>query len=60
MVRRLAGIAAAAALNDSAPAAVAETFVRTRFVRPRRALYAADGLEAVTAELLLERALPGP
>ena len=59
MVGRLAGIAAAAALNDSAPAAVAEAFVRTRVVRPRGALYGADGLEAATAELLLERALPG-
>jgi hypothetical protein len=59
MVGRLAGIAAAAALNDSAPAAVTEAFVRTRVVRPRGALYGADGLEAATAELLLERALPG-
>ena len=59
MVRRLAGIAAAAVLNDSAPAAVPEAFVRTRVVRPRGALYGADGLEAATAELLLERALPG-
>ena len=59
MVGRLAGTAAAAALNDSAPAAVAEAFVRARVVRPRGALYGADGLEAATAELLLERALPG-
>ena len=59
MVGRLAGIAAAAALNDSAPAAVAEVFARTRVVRPRGALYGADGLDAATAELLLERALPG-
>jgi hypothetical protein len=43
MVGRLAGIAAAAVLNDSAPAAVAEAFVRTRVVRPRGALYGADG-----------------
>jgi len=59
MVGRLAGIAAAAALNDSAPAAVAEVFVRTRVVRPRGALYGADGLDAASADLLLERALPG-
>src|SRR4249919_307190 len=39
MVGKLAGTAAAAALNDSAPAAVAEAFVRARVVRPRGALY---------------------
>ena len=43
MVGRLAGIAAAAVLNDSAPAPVAEAFVRARVVRPRGALYGADG-----------------
>jgi putative acyl-CoA dehydrogenase len=58
MVGRLARIAAAAALNDSAPAAVTEAFVRTRLGRPGGALYGADGLEATEAELLLERALP--
>jgi len=58
MVGGLAGIAATAALNDSAPAAVTEAFVRTRVVRPRGALYGADGLDVPTAELLLERALP--
>ena len=58
MVGRLAAIAAAAALHDSAPAAVTEAFVRTRLARPRGALYGADGLEATEAELLLERALP--
>jgi putative acyl-CoA dehydrogenase len=57
MVGRLARIAAAAALNDSAPAAVTEAFVRTRLGRPRGALYGADGLEATEAELFLERAL---
>ena len=34
--------------------------MRTRVVRPRGALYGADGLEPATAELLLERALPVP
>jgi len=58
MVGRLARIAAAAALNESAPAAVTEAFVRTRLGRPGGALYGADGLEATEAELLLERALP--
>jgi hypothetical protein len=58
MVGRLARIAAAAALNDSAPAAVTEAFVHTRLGRPGGALYGADGLEATEAELLLERALP--
>jgi putative acyl-CoA dehydrogenase len=58
MVGHLARIAAAAALNDSAPAAVTEAFVHTRLGRPGGALYGADGLEATEAELLLERALP--
>jgi putative acyl-CoA dehydrogenase len=58
MVGRLAGVAAAAVLNDSAPPAVAEAFVRTRIERPRGALYGADGLDAATADLILQRALP--
>jgi putative acyl-CoA dehydrogenase len=57
MVGRLARIAAAASLNESAPAAVTEAFARTRLGRPGGALYGADGLEAAEAELLLERAL---
>jgi putative acyl-CoA dehydrogenase len=57
-VGRLAGVAAAGALNHSAPAAVTEAFVRTRLERPRGALYGADELDAATAEFVLERALP--
>ncbi len=59
MVGRLAGVAAAAALNASAPPAVAEAFVRTRIEQPRGVLYGADNLDAATADLVLQRALPG-
>jgi len=58
MVGRLAGLAAAAALNASAPPAIAEAFVRTRLTRPRGALYGADGLDSISTELALRRALP--
>ena len=58
-VGRLATLAAAAALKATAPAAVAEAFVRTRLARQHGALYGADGIDAATAELLLQRALPG-
>jgi hypothetical protein len=57
-VGRLAALAAADALTASAPPAVTEAFVRTRLVRQHAALYGADGIEARTAELLLQRALP--
>jgi putative acyl-CoA dehydrogenase len=57
-VGRLAALAAADALSASAPPAVTEAFVRTRLVRQHAALYGADGIEARTAELLLQRALP--
>ncbi len=57
MVGRLALLAAAAALKTSAPPTVAEAFVRTRLARPHGALYGIDGIDAVTAEMLLQRAL---
>ena len=57
-VGKLATLAAAAALEATAPAAVTEAFVRTRVERQHAALYGADDIEARTAETLLQRALP--
>jgi putative acyl-CoA dehydrogenase len=57
-VGKLATLAAAAALEATAPVAVTEAFVRTRLVQQHAALYGADGIEARTAETLLQRALP--
>ncbi len=58
MVGRLAVTAAAAALKETAPAAVVEAFVRTRLLQPSGTLYGADGIDAATADVALERALP--
>ncbi len=57
-VGRLALVASVAALQASAPAAVADAFRRTRLEKPHGALYGAAPLERATAELLLQRALP--
>jgi putative acyl-CoA dehydrogenase len=57
-VGKLAAVAATAALAASAPPALTEAFVQTRLVEPHGALYGADALDAPTAELLLQRALP--
>jgi putative acyl-CoA dehydrogenase len=57
-VGKLATLAAAAALAATAPTEVTDAFVRTRFVQPHAALYGADGIEARTADTLLQRALP--
>jgi putative acyl-CoA dehydrogenase len=57
-VGRLATLAAAAALNATAPSAVTEAFVRTRVSQQHAALYGADAIEPRTAEALLERSLP--
>jgi putative acyl-CoA dehydrogenase len=57
-VGRLAILASAAALAANAPPALAEAFVRTRFVQPHAALYGASGIDARTAEHILQRALP--
>jgi putative acyl-CoA dehydrogenase len=57
-VGRLATLAGAAALQASAPPAIAEAFMRTRLVRPHGALYGADGLDPRMTELILQRALP--
>jgi len=58
LVGRLAMTAAAAALKESAPPAIVEAFVRTRLHRPRGVLYGADGLDAATVDMLLQRILP--
>jgi hypothetical protein len=58
IVGRLATLARAAALQASAPAEVAEMFQRTRLSKPHGNLYGASGIDARSAELILERALP--
>jgi putative acyl-CoA dehydrogenase len=57
-VGKLATLAAATALEASAPPSVTEAFVRTRLARQHAALYGADDIAAATAETLLQRALP--
>jgi putative acyl-CoA dehydrogenase len=56
-VERLALLAAAAALSESAPA-VAEIFARARLSEPRGATYGTAALESADVGMLLERALP--
>ncbi|MGO9702716.1 MAG: isovaleryl-CoA dehydrogenase [Xanthobacteraceae bacterium] len=58
IIGRLAILGSAAALQETAPAAVAEAFLRTRLSNPHGALYGASGIEAKTANLILQRALP--
>jgi putative acyl-CoA dehydrogenase len=57
-VGKIAVLASASALEASAPAPVVEAFVRTRLVKPQGALYGASGIDARTAEMILQRALP--
>jgi putative acyl-CoA dehydrogenase len=57
-VGKLATLAATAALQASAPPAIADTFLRTRLSKPHGALYGASGIDARSAELVLQRALP--
>ncbi len=57
-VGKLATLAAATALEASAPAAVVTAFARTRCVRQHAALYGADAVDARAVETLLQRALP--
>jgi putative acyl-CoA dehydrogenase len=57
-VGKLAVLAAAAALRATALPAVVDAFVQTRLAEPHSALYGADAINAPTAELLLQRALP--
>jgi putative acyl-CoA dehydrogenase len=57
-VGRLARLAAAAALRESAPPAVAELFARTRFADGQRTMYGTSDIATDEARHLLERALP--
>jgi putative acyl-CoA dehydrogenase len=57
-VGKLATLAAATALEASAPAAVVTAFARTRCVRQHAALYGAGAVDARAVETLLQRALP--
>jgi putative acyl-CoA dehydrogenase len=57
-VGQLAILASGTALTATAPAAVADAFMRTRFATPHCAIYGASVLGDSTIELLLQRALP--
>jgi putative acyl-CoA dehydrogenase len=57
-VERLAILASASALRSSAPAAIAEAFMKTRFANRHGAIYGASNLDESTVELLLQRVLP--
>lgn len=58
LTERIALLASAVALKASAPAAVAETFVRARLDRSRGSFYGTTRIDAAAVELLLQRALP--
>ena len=58
LVGKLAVVASAAALKASAPSAIAETFIQTRLVQPRGALYGASRIDTATIDALLRRVLP--
>ena len=57
-VGKLATLAAASALEATAPPAVAEAFARTRVARQHAALYGADDIGTHIVDALLQRALP--
>ena len=57
-VGKLAMAASLVALKESAPAPVAEAFLRTRLNNPHGALYGAADIDAAAAAALLRRALP--
>jgi putative acyl-CoA dehydrogenase len=58
LVEKLALIASAAALEASAPSAVAEAFAKTRRDKVHGSFYGSAGLDDATVELLLQRVLP--
>jgi putative acyl-CoA dehydrogenase len=58
MVGKLATLAATAALAKTAPPEVTDAFAQTRFFRQHAALYGADAIDARSADILLQRALP--
>jgi hypothetical protein len=51
-------LASTSALRSSAPAAIADAFLKTRFANRHGAIYGASNLDESTTELLLQRALP--
>jgi len=55
-VGRLAMLASASMLASSAPPAVAETFLRSRLLKPPGAFYGASGIDAPAAAIVLDRA----
>jgi putative acyl-CoA dehydrogenase len=57
-VERLAILASAAALRATAPAPIADTFVKTRFTARHSAIYGTGDLDQSAIELLLQRVLP--
>jgi putative acyl-CoA dehydrogenase len=57
-VQRLALLAAAAALKDSAPSVIANTFLETRLKKTQGAFYGTAGIDSQTVDLLLGRVLP--
>jgi len=57
-VGRLALIASAAALKESAPAAIGDAYIRSRLDRHHGQLYGAAEIDGATMQLLLQRALP--
>jgi putative acyl-CoA dehydrogenase len=57
VVGKLAVLASAVAIGESAPAAVAEAFVRTRLVGAHGALYGGDAVDGALAQELLQRVL---
>ncbi len=58
VVGRIALLAAAAALRESAPVAVAELFAQTRLQDPHGALLGTSDIAANEAQMLIDRALP--
>jgi putative acyl-CoA dehydrogenase len=58
IVERLAELAAAAALTESAPTVIAESFARTHLGEHRSGLLGAGAAPASNAQFILERALP--
>jgi hypothetical protein len=57
-VERLAQLATAAALAESAPGEVAAAFARARLAQSRGAIYGTANLDSGEATQMLERALP--
>jgi putative acyl-CoA dehydrogenase len=57
-VERLAILASVSALRASAPARIADAFLKTRLINRHGAIYGASNLDESTVELLLQRVLP--